>query len=186
MVVTLESHKWYYCRDHLCCLLLPHSTYSIRQFLVLVLFVGYCFGEMVCIWDSYVCQKVVLCFLIHKRYVRSIKRYCFVRQYTAIPVQLEIFILQYIGRCVLIIWTFIVNLFGCFCQFLTDNFGCYYYYYHHHHHHHVLFLTLVCVLNDNENCRSLQRFPLCMKEGRDDAILVFSTSEKHNTRRISP
>jgi len=32
-----------------------------------------------CIWDSYVYQKGVLCFLIHKSYVRSIKRYCFVR-----------------------------------------------------------------------------------------------------------
>ena len=40
-----------------------------------------------------------------KSYVRSIKRYCFVRKYAAIPVQLEIFILQYIGWCVLIIWT---------------------------------------------------------------------------------
>jgi len=62
-----------------------------------------------CIWDSYVYQKGVLSFLIHKSYVRSIKRYCFVRKYAAIPVQLEIFILQYIGWCVLIIWTFIVN-----------------------------------------------------------------------------
>jgi len=44
-----------------------------------------------CIWDSYVYQKGVLCFLIHKSYVRSIKRYCFVRMYAAIPVQLEIF-----------------------------------------------------------------------------------------------
>jgi len=41
----------------LCCLLLPHSTYLIRQFLVFVLFVGYCFGEIMCIWDSYVYQK---------------------------------------------------------------------------------------------------------------------------------
>ena len=32
-----------------------------------------------CVWDSYVYQKVVLCFLIHKSYVSSIKRYCFVR-----------------------------------------------------------------------------------------------------------
>ena len=68
-------------------------------------------------------SQVVLCFLIHKSYVRSIKRYCFVHKYAAIPVQLEIFILQYIGWCVLIIWTFIVNKFGCFCQFLMDNFG---------------------------------------------------------------
>ena len=74
-----------------------------------------------CIWDSNVYQKGVLCF--HKTYVRSIKSYCFVRKYAAIPVQLEIFILQYIGWCVLIIWTFIFNQFGCFCQFLTDNFG---------------------------------------------------------------
>jgi len=44
-----------------------------------------------------------------KSYVRSIKRYCFVRKYAAITVQLEIFILQYIDWCVLIIWTFIVN-----------------------------------------------------------------------------
>ena len=28
-----------------------------------------------CIWDSYVYQSVVPCFLIHKIYVRSIKRY---------------------------------------------------------------------------------------------------------------
>ena len=56
-----------------------------------------------CIWDSYVYQKVVLCFLIHESYVRSIKRCCFVRKYAAIPVQLEILILQYIGLCVLTI-----------------------------------------------------------------------------------
>ena len=85
--------------------------------MLLVLFVGYCFGEIMCIWDSYVYQKGVLCFLIHKRYVRSIKRYCFVRKYAAIPVQLEIIIHQYIGCCVLILWTFILNQFSCFCRF---------------------------------------------------------------------
>ena len=79
---------------------------SFRQYLVLVLFAGYCFGEIVCIWDSCVYQKGFLCFLIHKSYVRSIKIYCFIRKYAAIPVQLEIFILQYIGWCVLLIWTF--------------------------------------------------------------------------------
>ena len=42
----------------------------------------------------------VLCFLIHKSDVRSIKRYCFVRKYAAIPVQLKISILQYTGWCV--------------------------------------------------------------------------------------
>ena len=74
-----------------------------------------------CIWDSYVYQKSVLCFFIHKSYGRSIKRYCFVRKYAAIPVQLDIFILQYIGWCVLIIWTSNFNQFGCSCK-------CYYYY----------------------------------------------------------
>ena len=68
-------------------------------------------------------SKGVLCFLIHKSYVRSIKRYCFVRNYAAIPVQLEIFILQYTGWHVRIIWTFIINQFSCFCQFLMDNSG---------------------------------------------------------------
>jgi len=33
---------------------------------VLVLFVGYCFGEIVCIWDSYVYQKVFFVFLFIK------------------------------------------------------------------------------------------------------------------------
>jgi hypothetical protein len=50
----------------LCCILLPRSTYFIRQFLVFVLFVGYCFGEIMCIWDSYVYQEGVLCFLFMK------------------------------------------------------------------------------------------------------------------------
>ena len=72
------------------------------------------FGEVMCIWDCYVYQKSVLCFLIHKSYVRSIKRVCFVCKYAAIPVQLKIFILQYIGWCVLIMWTSIVNQFSCF------------------------------------------------------------------------
>ena len=76
-----------------------------------------------CIWDSCVYQKCVLYFLIHKSYVRSINRYCFVRKCAAIPVQLEIFILQYIGWCVLIIWTFIISQFSYFCRFLMDNFG---------------------------------------------------------------
>ena len=46
-----------------------------------------------CIWDSCVYQKVVLCFLIHKSYVRSIKRYCFDRKYAAISVQIIIIII---------------------------------------------------------------------------------------------
>jgi len=55
------------------CVLLPHSTYFIRQFLVFVLFIGYCFGGIMCIWDSYVYQKGVLCFLIDECYIRSVK-----------------------------------------------------------------------------------------------------------------
>ena len=63
------------------------------------------FGEILCIRDSCVYQKCVLCFLILKVYVRSIEMYCFsvsvLRfQYSLQP---EIFILQYIGCCVLII-----------------------------------------------------------------------------------
>ena len=68
-----------------------------------------------CIWDSYVYQKGVLRFLIHKSYVRSIVKYCFVRKYAAIPVQLEIFILQYVGWCVLII-NIIISIIISFMQ----------------------------------------------------------------------
>jgi len=76
--------------------LLPHGTYFIRQFLVLVLFVGYCFGEIMFNWDSYVYQKDVLCFLIHKSYVRSITRYCFVRKIAAIIIIIIIIIISFI------------------------------------------------------------------------------------------
>ena len=54
-------------------------------------------------------KKVFFVFLFMK-VVRSIKRYCFVRKYSAIPVQLEIFILQYTGWCVLIIIIIILLL----------------------------------------------------------------------------
>jgi hypothetical protein len=80
--------------------------YFIRQFLEFVLFIGYCFGEIMCIWDSCVYQKGVLCFLIDECYIRSVKSYCFVRKYAAVPVQLEIVILQFIGWCVLIVREF--------------------------------------------------------------------------------
>ena len=68
-------------------------------------------------------KKGVVCFLIHKNYVSPVKRHWFVLKYGAIPVPLEIFILQYIGWCVLVLWTFIFNQFSCFCQFLMDSFG---------------------------------------------------------------
>jgi hypothetical protein len=45
-------------------------------------------------------------FLIRESYVRSVSSYCFVRNYAAIPVQLEFVVLQYISRCVPIVWTF--------------------------------------------------------------------------------
>jgi hypothetical protein len=51
-------------RDHLSCVLLPHSTFFILRFLEFVLFIGYCFGEIMCIWDSYVYQKVFFVFLM--------------------------------------------------------------------------------------------------------------------------
>jgi len=81
------------------------------------------FGEIVCIWDSCVYQKDVLCFLIDECYIRSVKRYCFVHKYAAVPVQLEIVIRQYIDCCVLIIRAFFFNQLSYFCQFLVDNFG---------------------------------------------------------------
>jgi len=90
---------------------------------------GTCFVCRLFFWRGYVylgqlCLSKRCSFLLsHKSYVRLIERYCFVHKYAAIPVQLEIFILQYTDWCVLIIWTFIVNQFGCFCQFLMDNFG---------------------------------------------------------------
>jgi len=89
---------------------------------------GTCFVCRLLFWRDYVylgqlcLSKGVLCVLIHKSYVRSIERYCFVRKCAAIPVQLEIFILQYTGWCVLIIWTSIINNFGCFCQFVVEIF----------------------------------------------------------------
>ena len=60
-------------------------------------------------------------FFIHESCVRSVRRYCFVCNYAVVPVQLEIVILQYIGWCVFIVWTFAFNQFSCFCQFLMDN-----------------------------------------------------------------
>ena len=86
------------------CVLLPHSTYCIRQFLVFILFIVYRFGEIMCVRYSYVYQKYVFCFLIHECYVRSIKSYCFVCNYATVPGQLEIVIHQYNGRCVLVVY----------------------------------------------------------------------------------
>jgi len=68
-------------------------------------------------------SESVLCFLIDECYIKSVKRYCFVRQYAAVPVQLEIVVLQYTGWCVLIIRAFLFNQLNYFCQFLMDNFG---------------------------------------------------------------
>jgi len=54
-------------------------------------------------------KKVFFVFFIDECYIRSVKRYCFVRQYAAVPIQLEIVILQYIGWCVLKIRPFFFN-----------------------------------------------------------------------------
>jgi hypothetical protein len=111
VTVTLELlRRLCYNRDQLNSILLPHGTYFIRQFLVFVLFVGYCFGEIMYVRDSCVYQKGVLRFPVRESYVRSVKSYCFVRKYGAVTVQLEIFILRYIGCCVLIEWAFALLL----------------------------------------------------------------------------
>jgi hypothetical protein len=72
-------------------------------------------GTAMCIGDSYVYQVGGLCFFIHESYVRSVSRNCFIRNYAAIPVQLEVVILQYISWCLPIVWTFVFNQFSCFC-----------------------------------------------------------------------
>jgi hypothetical protein len=88
-----------------------------------ILFVVYCFGDIMSIRDNFVCQKGVLCFVIYESYVRSVKMYGFIRKYAAVPIQLKIVIFQYIVLCVLIEWAFVFSQFNCFCQFLMDNFG---------------------------------------------------------------
>ena len=60
-------------------------------------------------------------FCLFMRVVRSVRRYFFVLNYAAVPVQLEIVNLRYIGWCVLIVWTSVFNQFSCFCQFLMGN-----------------------------------------------------------------
>jgi len=60
--------------------------------LVLVLYVDYHFDEIMYIWDRYVCQKGVPCFLIYKCYVRSIK-IDFFREYATIPIIIIIIII---------------------------------------------------------------------------------------------
>ena len=72
----------------------------------------------------YIYQISGLCFFIRESYVRYVSRYCLIRNYSAIPVQLEVVVLQYISWCVPIVRTFIYNQFSCFCQFLVNNF-CY-------------------------------------------------------------
>jgi hypothetical protein len=48
-------------------------------------------------------RKVFFVVLIHESYVRSVGKYCFVRNYAAVPVQLEVFIFQYIIIIIIII-----------------------------------------------------------------------------------
>ena len=56
-----------------------------------------------CIRDSYVYQKGVLCFFIHESYVRSVRRYCFVRNNSVVPVQLEIIVIIIIVVVVVVV-----------------------------------------------------------------------------------
>ena len=51
-------------------------------------------------------RKVLFVFLFMR--VMS-GQFCFVRNLAAVPVQLQIVILQYIGWCVPIVWTFVFN-----------------------------------------------------------------------------
>ena len=50
-----------------------------------------------CILDSHVYQIGGLCYFIRESHVRSVSRYRFIRNYAAIPVQLEVVVLQYIS-----------------------------------------------------------------------------------------
>ena len=49
--------------------------------------------------------KKLLCFFFHESYIRTVRKYPLVRNYAAVPVQLEIVILQYIGWSALIVGT---------------------------------------------------------------------------------
>jgi hypothetical protein len=83
-----------------------------------------CFSVIIlvrlCVRDNYVYQKGVLCCLIHESYVRSVGRYCFVRNYAAIPVQLEVVILQYV---IIIIIIIIIALFLELFKFMMCTFN---------------------------------------------------------------
>ena len=68
-----------------------------------------------CIRDSYAYQVGCLCFFIRESYVRSVSRY-FIRNYAAIPVHLEVVVLQYISWCAPIVWTLVFSQFSCFCR----------------------------------------------------------------------
>jgi hypothetical protein len=50
-------------------------------------------GTAMCTGDSYVYQIGGLCFFIRESYVRSVCRYCFIRNYATIPVPLEVVVL---------------------------------------------------------------------------------------------
>ena len=60
-------------RDHLCCLLLPHSTYFICQFLVLLLFGDYCYYYYyLSPLDLYMAYAVILEFTVFTVYVNLV------------------------------------------------------------------------------------------------------------------
>jgi hypothetical protein len=55
---------------------------------------------------TYIHTYIQTFIFLYKMFIRSVKRYCFVRKYAAFPVQLEIVVLQFTGWCVLIVWLF--------------------------------------------------------------------------------
>jgi hypothetical protein len=76
------------------CFLIAHISFASSWYLLCLSVFVFC--KIMCVRDSCVYQRSVLCFLIHESYVRSVRRYRFVRNYAAVPVQLEVVILQYI------------------------------------------------------------------------------------------
>jgi hypothetical protein len=57
------------------CFHITHSTYFMRQFLGFVLFVDYCFGQIMCIQDSHVYQKGVPCFFLFMKVTSGLLEY---------------------------------------------------------------------------------------------------------------
>ena len=81
------------------CFHIAHISFASSWYL-------FCFSVIVlarlCVFGTAMSVKKVFFVFFYESYVRSFRRYCFVRNYAAVPVQLEIVILRYIVWCVLI------------------------------------------------------------------------------------